>query len=66
MSKIDIVRAWKDSEYRASLSDAERALIPENPAGMVELTDEELEGVAGGASDSYGATACCIYVTRSA
>jgi len=65
MSKVDIVRAWKDAEYRASLSDAERALIPENPAGMVELTDEELEGVAGG-QNSYGATACCIYVTRSA
>jgi hypothetical protein len=29
----------------------------------VELTDEEVEGVAGGA-DSYGATACCVYVTK--
>jgi mersacidin/lichenicidin family type 2 lantibiotic len=63
MSKVDIVRAWKDAEYRASLSPADRALVPENPAGLVELSDEELEGIAGG-GDSYGATACCIYVTK--
>ena len=59
MKKVDIVRAWKDPAYRASLSDEERAQIPENPAGMVELTDEELEGVAG--ADSYGTTSCCQY-----
>lgn len=63
MSKVDIVRAWKDAAYRASLSPAEQALVPENPAGLVELSDEELEGIAGG-GNSYGATACCIYVTK--
>ena len=49
MSKIDIIRAWKDESYRSSLGEAERALLPENPAGPVELGDEELMG-AGGAS----------------
>lgn len=58
--KVDIVKAWKDEAYRSSLSDAERAMLPENPAGVVELSDEELEGIAGGAN-SYGATACCVY-----
>lgn len=48
MSKIDIVRAWKDEEYRLSLSEAERASLPANPAGAVELTDGELSTVAGG------------------
>ncbi|HEU4407283.1 MAG TPA: mersacidin/lichenicidin family type 2 lantibiotic [Polyangiaceae bacterium] len=48
MSKIDVARAWKDGEYRASLSEAERASLPENPAGAIELTEAELEGVAGG------------------
>jgi mersacidin/lichenicidin family type 2 lantibiotic len=47
MSKIDVIRAWKDEEYLASLSDAERAMLPENPAGYFELTDVELESVAG-------------------
>jgi len=63
MKKVDIVRAWKDEAYRASLTEEERKLVPENPAGLVELSDMELEGIAGGKTDviinSYGATACC-------
>lgn len=50
MSHQDIIRAWKDEEYRNSLSDAERAQLPENPAGLIELPDEELDAVAGGKS----------------
>ena len=34
MSKIDIIRAWKDEAYRQSLSEAERTRLPENPAGQ--------------------------------
>ncbi|HEX6292732.1 MAG TPA: mersacidin/lichenicidin family type 2 lantibiotic [Herpetosiphonaceae bacterium] len=49
MSNVDIIRAWKDEEYRASLSETERAALPEHPAGLVELTDEELDLAAGGA-----------------
>ncbi len=48
MSKKDIIRAWKDEEYRRSLSEAERAKLPEHPAGLIELTDVELNTVAGG------------------
>jgi mersacidin/lichenicidin family type 2 lantibiotic len=43
-----IIRAWKDLEYRLSLSDAERAQLPEHPAGLVELTEKELSPVVGG------------------
>ena len=49
MTKKDIIRAWKDAEYRASLSEAERAMLPEHPAGLIELTDTEMAMVAGGA-----------------
>jgi mersacidin/lichenicidin family type 2 lantibiotic len=49
MSNNHIIRAWKDSNYRNSLSEAERAALPPNPAGFIELTDAELNGVAGGA-----------------
>jgi mersacidin/lichenicidin family type 2 lantibiotic len=49
MSKIDVARAWKDESYRLSLGEAERALLPENPAGPVELSDADLTG-AGGAN----------------
>jgi mersacidin/lichenicidin family type 2 lantibiotic len=50
MSDIDIIRAWKDEDYRNSLSPEQRALLPENPAGMVELEDGELAGIEGGTS----------------
>ena len=42
MSKLDIVRAWKDEEYFSGLSESERSRLPEDPAGMTELTDEDL------------------------
>jgi mersacidin/lichenicidin family type 2 lantibiotic len=48
MSQQNIIRAWKDEAYRRSLSEAERALLPENPAGLIELTDAELGSIEGG------------------
>jgi mersacidin/lichenicidin family type 2 lantibiotic len=48
MSNADIIRAWKDEDYRASLSDEQKALLPENPVGLIELTDEDLSSVSGG------------------
>jgi mersacidin/lichenicidin family type 2 lantibiotic len=46
--KFDIVRAWKDQSYRASLSKEQLGQLPANPAGEVELSDAELESVYGG------------------
>lgn len=48
MRNMDIIRAWKDPEYRMSLSEAEKALLPDHPAGIIELTDDEMGAVAGG------------------
>lgn len=48
MNNVDVIRAWKDEEYRLSLSDAERAQLPAHPAGLVELQDAELDQAAGG------------------
>jgi mersacidin/lichenicidin family type 2 lantibiotic len=50
MKSIDIIRAWKDAEYRSTLSDAERATLPQHPAGLVEVPEEDLAAVAGGKS----------------
>ena len=47
MSHLDVIRAWKDEEYRRSLSAAERAALPDHPAGLIELDDELLGQVAG-------------------
>jgi mersacidin/lichenicidin family type 2 lantibiotic len=48
MTKLDIIRAWKDEEYRFSLSESDRALLPADPAGVLELSDQELRGAEGG------------------
>jgi mersacidin/lichenicidin family type 2 lantibiotic len=45
---MDIVRAWKDEEYRLSLSDVELSSLPASPVGEIELTDADLEAVYGG------------------
>jgi len=45
--KFDITRAWKDESYRASLSAQEQAMLPENPAGALDLNDTELETIQG-------------------
>jgi mersacidin/lichenicidin family type 2 lantibiotic len=47
MSHRDIIRAWKDAEFRSSLSEAERAMLPAHPAGSIELDDPELDRTVG-------------------
>jgi mersacidin/lichenicidin family type 2 lantibiotic len=48
MSNDKIIRAWKDSKFRASLTAEQRQMLPQNPAGELELNDAELESVDGG------------------
>jgi mersacidin/lichenicidin family type 2 lantibiotic len=48
-----IIQAWKDPFYRLNLSKEEQEALPENPAGAIELTDEELDMAAGGHGPSY-------------
>ena len=48
MSNKNIIRAWKDPVYRNSLSESERAALPPNPAGAIEISDADLGRVAGG------------------
>jgi len=56
MSYEQIIHAWKNLEYRLSLSDAEGTLLPDHPAGLTELTAQDMEPVLGGGvyySDCY-------------
>jgi mersacidin/lichenicidin family type 2 lantibiotic len=46
--KFDIIRAWKDEAYRASLNEEQLAVLPANPIGEVELSDSDLAGISGG------------------
>lgn len=66
MDKSQIVRAWRDPEYFESLSEAERAQVPANPAGLIEVGDDVLDSVTGGCGckppdpyTCYGYTALC-------
>jgi mersacidin/lichenicidin family type 2 lantibiotic len=58
MSNNNIIRAWKDTVYRNSLSEAERAALPANPAGSIEISDADLGNVAGGI---FFPTVYCTY-----
>lgn len=52
MNKEQIIRAWKDEEYRQSLGDGERRLLPDHPAGIIELSDSQL-GFAGAEETTF-------------
>jgi mersacidin/lichenicidin family type 2 lantibiotic len=63
MSIEKIIRAWKDEDFRQSLSAAERALLPEHPAGLIDLTAAELDTLTAGgmhASPSYADGYYCV------
>ena len=46
-SRLNIIRAWRDDDFRTSLTDAERAHLP-GPAGAIELDDADLGLATGG------------------
>lgn len=50
MSLNHIIDAWRDEEYRESLDSETRSLLPESPAGEVELTEADLADIDGGTS----------------
>ena len=49
MSNQQIIRAWKDAEYRANLSEAARASLPAHPAGWMEVANSDLNPPMAGA-----------------
>ncbi len=63
MSENDIIRAWKDEDYRNSLTEEQKERLPENPAGLIELTDDDMSSMSGGAMH----TSCpvhCVALAR--
>ena len=63
MSNKKAIRVWKDEEFRLSLSEAERASLPQNPAGLIELSDAELGAVGGGIIHTFLACSVPCYPT---
>ncbi|WP_257461666.1 mersacidin/lichenicidin family type 2 lantibiotic [Archangium lipolyticum] len=60
-----IIRAWKDPEYRARLSAEQRAELPESPAGqsMTELEESQLDHAVGGGLPTFSTIIRCIRLT---
>ena len=50
MKALDVIRVWKDPVYRESLGPDDLSVLPSHPAGIVELSDEELKLASGLAS----------------
>lgn len=48
MKKVDIVRAWRDAEYRSTLDADVRGSLPASPAGIVDIADDALKSITGG------------------
>ena len=62
MSFSDFARAWKDPEYRESLTAVDLAGLPANPAGPSDLADHDLALVSGGAeadTQDFLTLGCC-------
>ncbi|MEA2601422.1 MAG: hypothetical protein QOF89_2414 [Acidobacteriota bacterium] len=60
MKKIDVVRAWRDEEYRNSLTAEERASLPESPAGLAVLEDSVLQSITGGCGRPSTFVSSCV------
>ena len=62
MKKETIIRAWRDPEFRESLTSEERAELPECPAGqfLAELEEGELASAVGGALAAFDVDMTCI------
>jgi mersacidin/lichenicidin family type 2 lantibiotic len=63
MSDLDIIRAWKDKTYRNSLNADQLSQLPENPAGAIELTENELGNVDGGTTPISPVSAISLQVS---
>jgi mersacidin/lichenicidin family type 2 lantibiotic len=64
MSQPDIIRAWRDVEYRLSLSEAEIARIPPHPAGYSEILNEVLMDGPTGSISPFSYLFSCMAVCQ--
>lgn len=66
MTPDQIIRAWKDADYGAAM--AESGLLPPNPVGPIDLTDDAAGLAAGGminGTQYLETLGCCKGITES-
>jgi len=49
---VDVIRAWKDEKYFRSLTPSQREALPAHPAGLIELSDNDIRQVFGGSGST--------------
>ena len=54
MMNAQLINAWKNPAFRATLSESEMATLVANPAGMIELSASDLDGISGGGNTGCG------------
>jgi mersacidin/lichenicidin family type 2 lantibiotic len=64
MPTVEVIKAWKDEEYRDTLTMEERAQLPSHPSGVIDFAPPELDDET---QFSPKASRCskisCLYVT---
>ncbi len=61
MSDLDVIRAWKDPAFRATLPPT---LVPSHPAGFAEVADTDLKAASGYIPTQTTAMTCTEYTWR--
>ncbi len=64
MNKVDVIRAWKDPLYRATLSPEDLARLPSHPAGLIELREDDLKEVTGSLQTTFRTCTMYTYISR--
>jgi mersacidin/lichenicidin family type 2 lantibiotic len=49
---VDVIRAWRDEKYYLSLTSEQRQALPAHPAGLIELSDDDIRQVFGGSGST--------------
>lgn len=44
MTNAEVIRAWKDPDYRSGLSTDEMSMLPNNPAGEISFDEDDMSG----------------------
>jgi mersacidin/lichenicidin family type 2 lantibiotic len=58
MDPKDVIRAWKDPEFRSSLDTEAQSTLPTHPSGLMNLDDADLMNVSGGTSVATMIVSC--------
>ena len=64
MATMEIVKAWKDEEYRDTLTTEQLAQLPEHPSGIIEFEQPELEDESLFGPEARKCKFSCIFLTH--